>query len=854
MSAAPQLRESVVETYARQLIEKARDEVRVLALRADPDWPGPDYVDIDGARVHVRGCPSSLAVREAFTDLGDDFLVVLTDQDAESLGESLLTRFWHQRVELVDPWRSVAELFSAATVSSEVKAWGSELAEALADNRPSGGYPAAATGVVTAEVAMRGLLGAVLRTADLTTDSLLRASGDLEAKARWRGIPEDVRGQVRGWVRDGLGMVAPMILDVLGSETRVDAVTVGLAADVVYRPGVPEAGVRAQARLEEYFGGHSPATSEARALATACVDYLRRLPGDDPQRSQIAARAQQLLADVRWHDGAANSAILPGGYTARAQALAAALPVGDYEAALKDLLAHELAFSQNRTATQRAQMAVRLRRWLGVTAPDPTSLAAALQRQIGVDGWVDWAMADVFTGSADPVVAGAYRKVVQQVRQRRHQHDEQFAALLAAALRDGIEGVVGVEDVLTQVVEPMARVAPVLLVVVDGMSAAVAAELAEGVTGRSWTEMVHGEGRLPVLAALPTVTRYSRTSLFCAALRDGGQADEKAAFSTLFAGARLFHKDDLRAPAGEELAPGVREAIQSPDRVAGVVLNTVDDALAKADPGGTDWTVDTIQHLPALLDLAAQVGRVVILTSDHGHVVERGSERRAMNGADARYRPGDAAGAGEVLLTGPRVLAHGGTLIAVVDEDLRYGNKSAGYHGGAAAAEVTIPLLVFAQSPDTLAGTSWRPAPPQSPDWWVEAAPVVAKPAPVKRKPVAAVGQDSLFPEPVRTADLADALLGSEVFTTRLSRVARQQLDARTVAAVVRCLTDLGDRAHKDVVARAAGLPAVRFAGAFRVMQRLLNVEGYQVLAFDVDEVTVVLDRRLLAEQFEVQL
>lgn len=845
MSGAPSLRVSVVEAYARHLIERARD-ARVLALRADPEWSGPEHLDLDGSRVQVRGCPSSLAVREAFAELDGDYLVVLTDQDTDALGESIVTRFWRQRIELVDPWRSVAELFSAATVSSEVKAWGSEFAEVLADHRPAGGYPAAATGMVTADVSMRGLLGAVLRTEDLGTDSLLRVSGDFEAKARWLALPGDVREQVRGWARDGLGIVSPMILDVLGSPSRVDAVTVGLAADVVFRPGVPEAGVRAQARLESYFGGHNPDPAQVRGLASACAEHLRQLPADDAQRAQIAARAQQLLADVRWPEGAESSAILPGGYAARARALGAALAGGDYEAALKDLLGHELAMNQQRTATQRAQMAVRLRRWLNLDDPAPATLAEAMLRQMRVDAWVDWAVADVFTGSGDPVLADAYRDVVQQARKRRHRHDRQFATLLAESLPDGV---IGVEDVLPQVVEPMSRVAPVLLVVVDGMSAGVAAELAEGVAARSWTEMLQGDGRLPVLAALPTVTRYSRTSLFCATLRDGGQADEKAAFATLFPGARLFHKDDLRAPAGEEVAPGVRDAIQSHDRVVGVVLNTVDDALAKADPGGMDWPVESVQHLPALLDLAAQVGRVVILTSDHGHVVERGSDRVAVAGSDARYRPADSAGSREVLLTGARVLAHGGSIVAAVDEDLRYGNKSAGYHGGAAAAEVTIPLLVFAQSPDTLVGTSWRPAPPQAPEWWLDAAPVVVKPAVPKTKPVAA-GQDPLFPEPIRTQDLADALAASELFVTRLKGLPRQQIDAETVAEVVRCLTGSGNRAHKDVVAQAAGMPPARFTGAFRMMQRVLNVEGYQVLAKDVDDVTVVLDSRLLTEQF----
>jgi hypothetical protein len=40
---------------------------------------------------------------------------------------------------------------------------------------------------------------------------------------------------------------------------------------------------------------------------------------------------------------------------------------------------------------------------------------------------------------------------------------------------------------------------------------------------------------------------------------------------------------------------------------------------------------------------------------------------------------------------------------------------------------------------------------------------------------------------------------------------------------------------------------------ALPIMQRVLNVEGYQVLSMDVDGVTMVLDRALLAEQFGLE-
>ena len=88
---------------------------------------------------------------------------------------------------------------------------------------------------------------------------------------------------------------------------------------------------------------------------------------------------------------------------------------------------------------------------------------------------------------------------------------------------------------------------------------------------------------------------------------------------------------------------------------------------------------------------------------------------------EARFRPvAAAAAANEVLLTGRRVLVPGSSVVAAVDEGVRYGRKAAGYHGGAAAAEVTVPVIVLARDPDPLAALGWVAAPPQAPRWWYE--------------------------------------------------------------------------------------------------------------------------------------
>src|SRR3712207_4905188 len=95
------------------------------------------------------------------------------------------------------------------------------------------------------------------------------------------------------------------------------------------------------------------------------------------------------------------------------------------------------------------------------------------------------------------------------------------------------------------------------------------------------------------------------------------------------------------------------------------VLNTIDDALDRSDPAGTEWTAEAIKHLRPLLERARLAGRVVVLTSDHGHVVERrqGTQRSAPALSSGRSRPDGSVGDGELLVTGRRVLKHDGRAV-----------------------------------------------------------------------------------------------------------------------------------------------------------------------------------------------
>ena len=108
----------------------------------------------------------------------------------------------------------------------------------------------------------------------------------------------------------------------------------------------------------------------------------------------------------------------------------------------------------------------------------------------------------------------------------------------------------------------------------------------------------------------------------------------------------------------------MRDAIRDPATVVGVVLNTIDDALDRGREGDAPhWHLDGLAYLRDLLDEAWRSGRPVILTADHGHVLDRGAPIRSESADSARYRTG-TPGEGELTIKGPRVLAGGGEIVA----------------------------------------------------------------------------------------------------------------------------------------------------------------------------------------------
>ena len=877
--------EALVRARAAELIARGGDS-RALVLRAQPRWHGGELT-VDGHRVRVVEGISQLAILDAYAGQADDeYLVVLTDRPRADLTDTVLARAYRQQIEDPDEWGSVPALFRGAReVSRELRrlSWA---ATALLDHEPVGGWKPSTDLAVSAEHAIGGLVAHLIGgdSTDLDGVMLLAVlSGD--SRATWSAVDPALQKHLIEWAEQEYGTAAGFALRTTAAPGGlVKPLALGLAIDVLWPSGLgsdlTEEQVAARTRLQErYVAGRSMTPVQAREVANATVAAVLRLnrEGDPEGRLGVVLdQAEALLRDnLGWPAGAERSAILRPGFTARLRSLAAALDVETgAEDALAAVLDHQVAAANGQDVAPR--MAVRLTRWLNTEESPVLTLGGDLQRQLDDGAWVDAALGVLWSGSTDAVVGAAYGRLIERVRVRRRARDESAAGHLEEgavmrSLSDLLTGpMLGIEGILRTVVEPWKTHGGVLLVVLDGMSGAVAVDLAAEVRGSGLVEWVPSatKRRLAAAAALPSLTGVSRTSLFCGEVRDGAATHEKAGLATAFPGARLFHKGELRATGGVQLADDVAAAITDTTvPVVGVVINAIDDATHKNDTSTRPWTMSELEPLRALLNAASIAGRAVVVTSDHGHIVERSTTMlSAAVGADSRWRPSSTGPVrdGEVLVRGPRVATDGGDAVLLWGDDLRYGPARAGYHGGASLAELTVPVLVYQRSLASSAPSGWDVAPPQAPAWWndpvVEAKPGPAALAPTtkaRRKPSGDKGAPMLFdlddaPAPSQSTDIVDRVLRSGVYGDQVRAAGRRAADSSRVAAVLRELIRRGGRVHRDTVGALLGVPVTSVEPELAAMKRLLNVEGFAVLELVDGGEWLRLDEPLLREQFGV--
>ncbi|WP_067795490.1 BREX-2 system phosphatase PglZ [Actinomadura formosensis] len=943
---------------ARKSINE-RPKRRVVLLRAVPSWDGPDELSWGTEQqARIAPAPSPLAVHElVLAHLGPDtggpqVLVVLTDREENELDPGILARVHRQRVETVDSWNLVQETFGAGRRDPRLSEDG-WAAEALLDATPPGGWPQLSGGWLSRRVALSSLALRRLRLGRYAADADAPApetgdpdagrpdAGGLDTRMllRWSlepGGPDRLLA-LRRPEREGLiaflseeeqaGGAGRVLLALVEADHGPDAVPFGLLCAALWLDAPADTRTyQARGRIERWLGDPPPATGEALDtflcwFGRSCQEYVTTLlavghadgdgeAGRAARRigDRVLARASELCRQFGIEEQAAYSTVLPEGLGERFAALGRALRVEDPEAVATGLAAletHKLSAGHDAgVRIERARMAARLVHWLATDpGSDVPTVGDALDRHVTETGWADQALDHIEAGGdPDPALKSAYDLIGERVRDRRRRIDRSFAGALEkwTAAGTGPGSMLTVETFLPRIVKPVVTgrsARRVLLLVLDGMSAAIAAELAEELR-RDWAEydpVPDASGRPPqrraMAAALPTVTAVSRTSLFAATLMRGTQADEKRLFPRhRFWGdapTAVFHKDDLRGEtAGSPFGQAVIDALDQEKAHIAIVLNTIDDRLDKERKlGDATWRLDHIGGLRELLREAAERGMAVLLTSDHGHVVDRrGTKINGAGAASARHRPpGGPLADGEVALSGARVVLDvpGGEIVALWDRDLRYTAQKAGYHGGAALAEFAIPVLAFlpfnAEPPK-----GWRELGDQRPPWWrLELAPprtgtrrqepAAAETVPAETVPAETVAvkpsSDALFdleterrnvPEPEAAPtptpapdDLAALLLASETFRQQLDLVARKPPLGKLEAAV-RALLDSGTL-PVTALAQRVGYPLTRADGFAAVLGQVLNYDGVQVLEILPDGRTLRLNTALLREQFDVR-
>lgn len=884
---------TVTPSMARALIDQARDKgyrPGVLGFRASVRDLVPVTFEHQGTPVRLVPCVSALAVREAILDRPEDgWLVIVTDRSDEDLGAGLLAQIIWQRLRPPDVWQAVQQRFAARGIDALLTAGPGhrEVAAGLLEATPPEGWPPAPAGVLSRDHALGGVARRWLDLADGPVDLLgvLDWSTQRHVTARiadLRSLAGDpLADAVLAWLAGNAGAAAPFVSRLLAAGTLSDLVPLGLILDCLRSATDPDARV-VTARLEHRWGNVPDAA--LAAVAASSVAVVSRLLAD-PRRvddaGRMLGRADDLVAEVHGETLMAASDLLRSGLVQRLRRLATLLshdPAGrlpQIEAAWASVGAHLLRVRDGSVPAFEA--VVRLVRWLASLAADAGALdlAGLAYRQADSDAWVDAAINDAATGVEDRQLAAALEHVLRLVTAQRDEHDRQFARALAqsTAMDAGeAEGQLAhpsgpvhlVEKLLASVVFPIAKKTPALLLVLDGLSTGVATEMIGDVTAR--TDIAMTEALLPGhhrrgvgLAVLPTITEYSRTSLLCGALTTGQQNVEIPGYAKLTAAhglgsSPLFHKKILETSRlGFSVSDEVRAAIDDVEhhRLVTCVLNTIDDALDRSDPSGTTWTADAVKHLVPLLQRAREARRVVLITSDHGHIVERrlGMQRSYPGGANTRHRPvTGAVEADEVLVAGRRVLTADHQAILAVSERLRYGPLKAGYHGGAAPAEVVVPVVLLV--PSGTDDTRWQLAPPQEPGWWFN-----ASTAPVVEVTVPAVSQPQLFEEPVEPVRRLGAdLIASATYRQQRKLAGRIAITDAGIAALVDALSAAPNRRLTAIqAATVLSVPVSRVVLALGQVAKLLNVEGYAVVSVDPATQAVALDEKLLAEQYGLQ-
>ncbi|MCP5560213.1 MAG: BREX-2 system phosphatase PglZ [Verrucomicrobiaceae bacterium] len=879
---------------------------RPLAFRSYDTWSGDETLAFEDKHLTVKECRSDLETREAMGLGAPDELVLLVRASDGLLAEDTLSRCAKGRLLDLNPRDTLLNLAGAQAIDPRLLLH-RDVIDLLVQRWRADVRLTSSANVIECGRAFAFLLGRPeLATEPPDLLGLLLWSLD-DGLAAVLQAPPAVQSAFFDWLRETNGTALVLIEQAL-KDNAARLVSLGLVLGAVFpAEGMPsEAARNATIRLERYLGDVKVIPSAAQAWHRASKAVLGHV--DSRLQHELLRDVDAWLDELKASELASESEFSPNGFNLRLDALAAALQTarrGDSAKSWDALLDAEKWVKSHWMASVEGarleviRMALRLTKWLRQlpAAENDEGLGSLASAFLADGAFVDWARQKLRRGDGRETLNKAYTALLSKVDERR----EETNALFGSSLQRWIakdskdDGIIPIENVIEEVIVPLAKNTKVLLLVMDGMSGAVFAELMTDLESRGWHSMRTTKNNIPrpVIAALPCITAVSRAALFRGRLDAKDTTTEVVNFREhpslhrsiqSKSKPQLFLKPSLADAGGAGLSSEVRDAIAEPDsRVVGVVINAVDDQLSTLGQLAIDWKVNQITWLKDLLDAAVVGQRAVVLISDHGHVPAKETDRslQLKNAAGDRHRIGPPeAKEGELLVSGPRLQAATGTndWIFSQSERLRYGGKKSGYHGGVADQEVVVPLAVLSASSEDIG--DFEATDFKAPEWWAIDLPasspgIAGQPAATSktRKKKAAVGEapplelwaatgaedtEVVLSTPPLTGVKGEtpawvpALLKSDVMKQQKSLANRVQIAEDMISSSLALLESRAGVVPVAVLARELNLPQFRVGGFVAQLQRILNVEGYLVLETDTSQ-TLRLNRELLFKQFDIK-
>lgn len=894
----------------------------------------PGHVTAAGRDFEVvpTACEMELRARmplpDSRSEQGRVFLIDWTDRP---LPLDLSCRLAAGRIFQISRGTRLAGLFGAR--QAEPGLMGSGLSRVLLSGEVAGLKKVSGIRLTRADAMRRFLqawadfpLGDKLTMAQLVPWCLRSDAGAaLVHKAAESEAWQKLRAELREFVGQEAGPAAELLWRAWEQNGAYRFVQVAVLVEAHVRKGDAVAEGLLQGRLPELAPGFGTDLLEmSRELdLTRRIDLptvLQRIFEhlENSLRLPLLQEADGLIPLDSFFPTRAASAYLPSGYEARERLFAKAigrlvdepsfLTFTQLQAALGELEQHHLD-TAIRTEDQRETrlMAARLAGYLVKRSQEPAP-AAGYAYQPAIDlahayasegGFVDWCRGRLRAPLPfHAELNAAIHRVLKASDELRRIDDQRFATAVVSWVEAGqpANEVSPIDAVTRQYVGELSSMGGqqrVLVILMDGMSWAAAVQLLTRLETEQWAPILWRpkghEARThfpPVLASIPTLTNVSRAAFFA------GRCDPKAGDKHTHEDAKRWAtnkaliraNDDAALPElilrnqlmdGESLHRDVRESIEGEHNVVGVVVNAIDEELKGSSQVMRDYSRTVIKPLTGLLNAASGAERLVLLASDHGHVLGDAMKPHGLSlpGKRAGGKRWRALGADDSVHPFELELPHTGwrprgtdRVAAIWDETVAHGHPDYGEHGGLSLAEVVAPTILLA--PEWLAqlrgeqgaGLETRPFP--LPNWWE----LDVRPPRGERRVESApeVKQMTLLPDiaaPPKTpssappakvmAPLVEALRRSKIFKAQTE--GQSTSDVEKVLEWLSIIADAGDALSDREFARRCQTRPHRVAGLVARMG-MLNCDGYAMVEHDRSAQQVVLRRSRLLQQYGLKL